>query len=242
MIMANTNNTPKKRKSIPAKIKSELQKEISSVCPFCENDEVGHFQVHHIDENPSNDEFQNLLLLCPTCHSKITKGDIAVEAVQQKKIELSQGKSVQKQSVKKVNNFNAPIGNAVIGDNNKVTFISKPDKVKPKVNKYPDGCIGANVQMSNYVGHLITRYHEYKEHEVGKENMKYAIFPMSLKKHFKIGATRSIYHVPIERFEELVGYIQQRIDGTRLAKVKGKYHKNYSTFEEYLAQKSTKSK
>jgi len=240
--MENTNNTPKKRKSIPVKVKSELQKEINSACPFCENDEVGHFEVHHIDENRSNNEFQNLLLLCPICHSKITKGDIAVEAVQQKKIELSQGKSVQKQSVKKVNNFNAPIGNAVVGDNNKVTFISKSDKVKQKVNKYPDGCIGANVQMSNYVSHLIGRYHEYKEDEVGKENMKYAVFPMSLKRHFKIGATRSIYHVLIDEFEELISYIQQRIDRTKRGRInKAKGVRNYSSFEEYLTSKKPKS-
>jgi hypothetical protein len=53
-----------------------LQKEIHSVCPFCANEDVDHFQTHHIDENPENGEFENLLMVCPTCHSKITKGDI----------------------------------------------------------------------------------------------------------------------------------------------------------------------
>ncbi|UTD16569.1 HNH endonuclease [Tenacibaculum mesophilum] len=75
------------RKSIPQKnkVRAELQKEISSICPFCDNEDVGHFEIHHIDENPSNNEAQNLLLLCPICHSKITKGDITIEEVKNTK-------------------------------------------------------------------------------------------------------------------------------------------------------------
>lgn len=69
----------KRRVPIPKekKLRAELQKEINSVCPFCDNGDVGHFEIHHIDEDPSNNEITNLILLCPTCHSKITKGDIS---------------------------------------------------------------------------------------------------------------------------------------------------------------------
>jgi len=67
----------KTRTRIPKenKIRAELQKKINSVCPFCISTEVEHFQIHHIDDNPSNNEIFNLKLVCPTCHSKITKGD-----------------------------------------------------------------------------------------------------------------------------------------------------------------------
>ncbi|MCK8480981.1 HNH endonuclease [Psychroserpens algicola] len=79
---------PKKnRPNIPQKnkVRAELQKETNSVCPFCDNDDVGHFEIHHIDENPSNNENTNLILICPTCHSKITKGDISrMEVVKHK--------------------------------------------------------------------------------------------------------------------------------------------------------------
>ena len=81
-----TNRKP--RKAIPAKTKSLLQKEINSVCPFCSNEDVEHFQIHHIDENPINNEFINLLMLCPNCHSKITKGDITEEIVIKTKMRL----------------------------------------------------------------------------------------------------------------------------------------------------------
>src|SRR5215467_13198918 len=65
-----------KRKAISTKTRALLQREIASSCPFCASDDVDHFQVHHIDENPTNNEINNLVLLCPLCHSKITKGDI----------------------------------------------------------------------------------------------------------------------------------------------------------------------
>ncbi len=69
------------RKKISPKIKAELQKEINSTCQFCSSQEVGHFQIHHIDENKDNNERINLLLVCANCHSKITKGDIPKEDV-----------------------------------------------------------------------------------------------------------------------------------------------------------------
>lgn len=71
----------KPRKNIPAKTRAILQKEIKSICPICTNEDVEHFHIHHIDENPLNNELSNLLMLCPTCHSKITKGDITFDSV-----------------------------------------------------------------------------------------------------------------------------------------------------------------
>lgn len=237
--MTITNDNPKKRRSIPAKTKANLQKEINSICPLCGNEDVGHFQVHHIDENPSNNTFSNLLLICPTCHSKITKGDIKPEVVLQKKISLSQENTTnQNQTTTKVNNFHAPINNAVVGDNNSVNINTTVVKkaTKKVVNKYPEGSIGSDIHKKNYISHLITRYNDYKEWDVGKENMSYGLFSSNLKKRFKVGKDSAIYHVPLERFEELVNYIKSRIDGTKLAKTKGKGHKNYSSFSEYLEQ------
>ena len=76
-------NIPQKNK-----VRSELQKEINSICPFCKSEEVGHFEIHHIDENPSNHIIENLILVCPTCHSKITKEDISQREVIDKKRNL----------------------------------------------------------------------------------------------------------------------------------------------------------
>jgi len=75
----------KKRVNVPRKTQILLQKEIGSICPFCPNEEVEHFQIHHIDGNPANNKPDNLLMVCPTCHSKITKGDIMLNDVKDKK-------------------------------------------------------------------------------------------------------------------------------------------------------------
>jgi hypothetical protein len=79
----------KSRKPIPQekKVRAVLQKEIDSQCPFCPSEEVGHFEIHHIDEDPSNNSQANLLLVCPTCHSKITKKDITQNEVLKAKLD-----------------------------------------------------------------------------------------------------------------------------------------------------------
>lgn len=78
----------KQRTKIPQlnKVRSILQKDIDSICPICASDDVEHFQIHHMDENPSNHHLDNLILICPTCHSKITKGDISREEVKRYKL------------------------------------------------------------------------------------------------------------------------------------------------------------
>lgn len=225
--------TKKTRLPIPQvnKVRAELQKEIGSTCPFCSSEDVGHFEIHHIDDIPSNNDKLNLILICPTCHSKITKGDIPPIEVKEKKIELLL-------NPKKTNNIQSSINinkvkNSVIGDNNRVTI----KHIKKTVEKYPEGCVGHDVRKLNYVSNLISRYMDYKKTEVG-EKMNYAIFVSHLKTKFKIGSNGTIFNVPIERFEELTKYIQSRIEGTTLAKRLGRGHKNYSTYDEYLIQTS----
>jgi 5-methylcytosine-specific restriction endonuclease McrA len=86
----NETKRKKSRTRIPqqTKVRAVLQKEINNRCPFCPSEEVGHFEIHHIDENPGNNTTSNLMLVCPTCHSKINKGDIKKEAVAKRKKQL----------------------------------------------------------------------------------------------------------------------------------------------------------
>lgn len=225
--------TTKARIKIPqlSKVKAELQKEIQSACPFCNNTDVGHFEIHHIDEDPSNNEKTNLFLLCPLCHSKITKGDIKQLDVLKKKINLIQRTKEYTSDNSNVN-FNGAVSTAIIGSNNTISVKQLKTTVK---SKYPEGSLGFDTLKANYVSYLIARYNEYKEYEVGKEKMRYGIFGAALKKQFKIGPTRTIFNLPIDRFDELVIYIQKRINSTTLAKIKGKAHKNFRSFDEYQA-------
>ncbi len=56
---------PKKRVDIPKSIRDGVLREFNHRCAICGTDNP---QVHHIDENPSNNEPLNLLPLCPNCH------------------------------------------------------------------------------------------------------------------------------------------------------------------------------
>ena len=223
------------RKSIPEKIKKILQREILSRCPFCSNEEVAHFEFHHIDENPENNDLLNLIMLCPICHSKITKGDIARQDVEEIKKRLQVSTKEKQESKNNIIPFKAKFQNTVIGNNNRVTYNIRKGKTEIK---YPEGCIGADIRKANYVSFLINIYHDFKKREVGKEKMNYAIFQAQLKNKFAIGQSRSLNHVPIERFEELVHCIQSRIDGTIHAKaIRGKgVVKNYPSFSQYLVE------
>lgn len=82
------------RVKVSPNTKAKLQKEINSECPFCSNNEVGCFEIHHIDGNKTNNDYMNLLMLCPTCHAKIEKGEITTEEVvkMKKELQLSNGK------------------------------------------------------------------------------------------------------------------------------------------------------
>jgi hypothetical protein len=55
----------KPRPSIPRAIKDSVLREFNHRCAICGKERP---QVHHIDENPSNNDPMNLIPLCPNCH------------------------------------------------------------------------------------------------------------------------------------------------------------------------------
>jgi len=54
------------RKEPPKPIKEQVLKEYSHCCAICSGTNP---QIHHIDENPQNNEVLNLIPLCPNCHN-----------------------------------------------------------------------------------------------------------------------------------------------------------------------------
>jgi hypothetical protein len=55
----------KTRLTIPKVIRDAVLKEFNHRCAICGTDRP---QVHHIDEDPSNNDLLNLIPLCPNCH------------------------------------------------------------------------------------------------------------------------------------------------------------------------------
>jgi len=60
---------PKQRTHIPKAISESVLKEYHHKCAICGRPNP---QLHHLDENPSNNDSLNLLPLCPNCHLQDT--------------------------------------------------------------------------------------------------------------------------------------------------------------------------
>ncbi|SOE21233.1 hypothetical protein SAMN06298216_1704 [Spirosomataceae bacterium TFI 002] len=74
-------------------------------CPFCESIEGELLEFHHIDEDPSNTVFENLLAVCSNCHTKIGAGLIPKEVVENTKLELSKNDSYLVRDKYRFDNF-----------------------------------------------------------------------------------------------------------------------------------------
>lgn len=58
-------STKNKRVRVPNALKDKVLREYRHRCAFCGRPEP---QVHHIDEDPSHNDPENLIPLCPNCH------------------------------------------------------------------------------------------------------------------------------------------------------------------------------
>ena len=227
----------KTRKTIPTKTRALLQQEINSQCPVCESRDVDHFEVHHIDESPENNTFDNLLMLCPICHSKVTKGDITKNQVIGIKdvLKLKTANRAAKEAKGNTIKIKGTIKNSTIANTVNADTIIFKSKSKPKI-EYADGSIGKKAELKNYIKHLIDRYNEYKESELGRDKMKYQLIYGAIKNEFKASA----FQVPETQFEQLANYLHDRIDKTRMGKInKSKGYKNYSSFSDIYSTTTT---
>ena len=71
-----------KRKNPGYKLKVKLLQEVQFICPFCGYSQAENLHHHHIDEGSSNTVFNNMISVCPNCHTKIGSGEISRKQVQ----------------------------------------------------------------------------------------------------------------------------------------------------------------
>ena len=105
-----------------------------------------------------------------------------------------------------------------------------------KATAYPDGCIGADLPMRNYVKYLVERYNRYREVDASfgrKQRFHYAVLFKNIETKFKAPT----YFIPEERFGELAEYLHARIDNTILGRRNNSRSiRNYESFDEYKMQ------
>lgn len=107
----------------------------------------------------------------------------------------------------------------------------KNTKTKGPSIQPPPGSIGAAQAKVAYCQHLIDRYQDYQKTDTtGKSSFKYMAIHQALKRKF--GTKWQL--LGEERFEEVVAFLQQRIDATIRGKMnRGKGWSNYSAFESW---------
>jgi hypothetical protein len=109
---------------------------------------------------------------------------------------------------------------------------------KSRPTQYPDGCIGADLLRRNYIKYLVERYHRYKEADAsfGKTaKFSYAVIYKNIETRFHAPT----FFVPVSRFDELVDYLQGRIDQTILGKRNvSRSTSNYRSMDEYADEQA----
>jgi hypothetical protein len=108
-------DTKKKRVAIPPRLSKKVYQEAGSKCSFCDENDTDVLDIHHIDEDPSNNAMQNLFLACAVCHRKITAGTITLQRVKARKLELTNGKSPSDGTITwaKAVPFGKPLGSSL---------------------------------------------------------------------------------------------------------------------------------
>jgi hypothetical protein len=98
----------------------------------------------------------------------------------------------------------------------------------------PTGTVSSDLRMRGYAKHLIDRYNEFAGSDpTRKSDFSYGAIYRNIQKTFKVKWD----FIPVDRFKELVVYLQGRIDKTRQARInKGKGYKSYSSFSDYCSE------
>jgi hypothetical protein len=104
-------------------------------------------------------------------------------------------------------------------------------KTKGPTIAAPEGSIGRESLQRNYAKHLIDQYNDFASKQPNRPRFSFAAIYGVLKKRYGVGKWELI---PLTRFDDLCGFLQQRIDGTFIGKVnRSKGYPNYSTLAEY---------
>ncbi len=106
-----------------------------------------------------------------------------------------------------------------------------------RVTGYPPGTIGSDISQRNYIKYLADRYNKFRQPGFGfgpsNTNFSYASIFQSIERKFKAAT----YFISQSRFDELVDFLQGRINSTvpgRRSRVRG--IPNYLSFEEFLVE------
>lgn len=187
------------------------------------------------------DEYDNLILLCSK-HHKIIDSD--PENYSEKKL-FNYKKEHESQAISELTLSDSTLAkklyaNCVKISKTNTTSIEKAESVIIKTNRtkininHPEGSIGSDLIASNYIYHLAQRYNEFASKQPDRYKARpfsFSVIWTTLKHQFK---APSYQRIPISKFDEVVAFLQGKIDNTMQGRInKSRGIKNYSSFEEY---------
>lgn len=226
----------KKRVALPKTLEKRAFQQAGSKCGFCPEHEVAALQAHHIDLDPANNVLENLLVVCATCHSKITGGVISESDVRTKKreVEWMHGQRAMQKPPAAVSV--SITGSSFRGDiAQNLTKIVSPHA--PRVI-HPAGSLGADLRKKGYIDYLITRYFEFRRAGKSfgdKRPFSHSVIHTTIQKEFG----HKTFFNPVEFFPRLASFLQSKIDKTILGKNNASQHiPNYHSFDEHLREQS----
>jgi len=227
----------RRRKAIPSLASKRLFQEADSRCPFCGVADVAVLEIHHLDEDPANNETENLIVVCGNCHSRITRGEISAADVHTRRMELfwthsRTARSPVDEPEQSVTVNAGSVSGSIIANN---VTLARQRSPRPH---YPPDSIGADTIRKGYVDYLIHRYYDYRRADASYGSIRpfsHAEIHTSIQRKFKA----KTFYIHVSRFAELCAYVTSRVDGT----VQGKRNRaqgtpNCGTYEEYRAEQA----
>jgi 5-methylcytosine-specific restriction endonuclease McrA len=222
------------RPKLPARIQKQVFQEAGSRCVFCPERDVSALQIHHIDSDRANNAFDNLILVCASCHTKITAGVIAEAQVVTRKRQLKF--EPQSADIGAYKSGATVVVDRTINTGTIAHTVNKFAKGRTPRMHYPPGTIGSDAIRHNYIDYLITRYFEFRKADASYGSRRPFAFPeihKSIQKRF--GA--KTFFVLLGRFDEMADYLRERIDNTILGRNnRSRGTRSYKSFSEYEAE------
>lgn len=108
--------------------------------------------------------------------------------------------------------------------------------VKPSIKVLPpEETISYDLRMKGYAKYLIDRYNQFASSDPSRKTIfSYGAIYKNIKDRFGVKWD----FVPKARFEDLIEYLQDKINRTRIARInKGKGQRSYRSFDEYCRDK-----
>jgi hypothetical protein len=225
---------PKQRLTLSKTTEKRAFQQAGSVCGFCPECEIAALQLHHIDSDPSNNVLENLLVVCATCHTKITGGIISEADVRTKKREVEwrhQQRTAPAQLAAVSVNIAGSTFKGDIAQN--ITKIVTPRTPR---TAHPPGSPGADLRRKGYIDYLVAQYFDFRKADVSYGAMRpfsFAEIHRTIQREFG----HKTFFMPVEFFDRLVGFLQFRIDRTILGRNNSSKHvPNYHSYEQHLLE------